>query len=555
MPVKIPMNLQIVKTKNPVADSAPVPVVSSTDGSYYSEDPDPGAGSGRSGSLTPQDFGAVADGEADCTEAFRKLFKAAADYDKYSGSWKQARAIYIPAGHYVIESGSIMDDKSGISYGMFEVSGAGRDNTIIEFTKSGILFDSEVRNKDNTTVIFGFTTFRNITFVGNKTNTFMTLKMNNKNAAGKNTDGTQRMQFYSCAFKQWKNILYSLESTVMLSEFTISDCKISDCGTDSVPCQLFYMNDSQSVNWRFINTDITGFKGDAIYFATGASIAVVGGSIIPTTGNAFFFDFNTGGRRDTAGPDNTPQLICQGVKFGINANSSCVKSTSVSSGAPVIHFEECNLGTASYSSEKFLMLNGAAEITFTGCTGCSKLRFSGSIQSESIVSPHIVFSGCKDLNVDVLATESKVTNAKKDFNAVRVTIDNEYDFYMKQNSSGLPYLHTVSGLNLCRQNVKLDSSNYVVSGKSFTVKPYGYVKYAELNVPSASSYSGKTITVTLKEKSTGKTITQQQITLGDAKTIQLSVEKYVDELEVVFTHSLSTGSSTQIAMKMDVIKF
>lgn len=175
---------------------------------------------------------------------------------------------------------------------------------------------------------------------------------------------------------------------------------------------------------------------------------------------------------------------------------------------------------------------------------------------ETGIRPHVVFSGCKDLNVNTLATESEeAINAVKDFNNIHVTVDNEYDFFMKKNNSGQPYLHTVSGLNLCRQNMKLDANGYVVSGKSFTAKPFGYVKYAELTVPAASSYSGKTITVTVKEKSTGKTITTQQITLGDAKTVQLNIERYVDELEVVFTHSLSTGSSTKIAMKLDIIKF
>ena len=552
MPVKVSMNLQLVKTQNPVADSAPVPVVSASTGSYVADEPDSNEERGREGSLTPQDFKAVADGKTDCTEAFRNMFKAAAEYDKYSNSWKQAKSIYIPAGHYLIK-GSIIDESLGISYAAFEVNGAGRDNTFIEFVKDGILFDSEVKDQNNKSVLFAFTTFRNITFVGNSNNTFMTLKMNNKPKS--QADGTQRMQFFSCAFKNWNRILYALPSSVMLSEFTFSDCKISDCGTDSNPCQLFVMNDSMSVNWRVINTDITNFKGDAFYYITGAMVTITGGYIIPKSGNVFFFDYYDQERRATAGPGNSPQIVCKGVKFGINANSSCIKSTSISEGAPVAKFEECNLGTGSYDSKKFLLLNGAGEIMFTNCTGCSKLRFSGNITSEISVKPHVTFSGCKDLNVDVLATESEVTNAVKDFNSIRVTVDNEYDFFMRKNATGLPYWHTIGSLNECRQNVKLDSNGYVVSGKAFAVKPYGYVKYAELAVPAASSYSGKTISVTLKEKSTGKTITQKQITLGTAQTIKLDVNSYVDELEVVFTHSLSTDSSTKIALKMELVKY
>ncbi|MBR3057178.1 MAG: DUF4214 domain-containing protein [Clostridiales bacterium] len=553
-PVNIKMNLQILKSRNPVADTAPVPVVSSPSDGYTSVEVDAGEETSRTGSLKPQDFGAVADGKTDCTSAFRAMFKAAADFDKNSNSWKSSQAIYIPSGVYRIE-GPVIDESLGLKYCKFEVSGAGSDNTIIEFVNNGIMFDSEVKDQSNTTVPFAFTTFRNITFIGNNNNTFMTLKMNNKNKEGKNTDGTQRMQFFSCSFKNWKRVLYSIESTVMLSEFTFSDCKIDDCGTDSVPCQLFTLDDAQAVNWRFLNTDITNFTGDAFYYIRGTSIAITGGSIIPKAGNAFFFDFNNQARRDSAGPGNSPQLICKSVKFGINANSSCVKTTSMSQGAPVIRFDGCNLGTTSYSSRQFLMINGAAEIRFTDCTGCGKLRFSGYIGSEMGVRPRIQFWGCNDLDLDTLVNDSDVTNAKKDFNNIRVTVGNEYDFFMKKNDSGLPYRHTVGGLNYCRQAVKLDAGNYVVSGKAYSARPYGYVSYAELAVPAASTYSGKTITVTLKEKSTGKVYAQQQITLGSEQKVKLSVESYVDELEVVFTHSLSTGSSTKIEMKLELVKY
>ncbi len=554
IPVKVRMNLQLVKTKSPVADTAPVPVASSSAGRYYSEGTDASNETDRAGSLKPQDFGAVADGEADCTSAFRKMIKAAADYDKYSNSWKQSKAIYIPGGVYKI-TGSIIDESLGLSFCTFEISGAGKDNTFINFVKDGVLFDSEIKDQNNTAVPFAFTTFRNISFVGNNNNTFMTLRMNNKNKEGKNTDGTQRMQFFGCSFSGWKNILYTIHSTVMLSEYTFTDCKIDSCGTSSVPCKLFVLDDSESVNWRFVNTDITNFTGDAFYYISGTSIAITGGSIIPKAGNAFFFDYNTSDRRDTAGPGNSPQLICSGVKFGINSSSSCVKTTSCGQGAPVIRFQECNLGTTSYDSKKFLMINGACEIKFTDCTGCGKIRFSGYIESQSAYKPHVQFWGCDDLNLDTLVTGSEVTNAVKDFNSVRVTVGNEYDFYMRKNDSGLPYMHTVSGLNYCRQTVKLDANNYVVSGKSFTARPYGYVSYAELAVPAASSYSGKTITVTLKEKSTGKVYAQQQITLGSEQKIKLSVDSYVDDLEIVFTHSLSTGSSTKLALKLDLVKY
>ena len=107
--------------------------------------------------LTPQMFDAKGDGKTDDTEAFRKLFKAAYDqgFNTKTGAdpgWRHCKAIYIPSGKYIIKGAVLSPEYSFPTAPMFEVSGAGREATTINFIGSDVLFDNQN--------VFGFTTFR-----------------------------------------------------------------------------------------------------------------------------------------------------------------------------------------------------------------------------------------------------------------------------------------------------------------------------------------------------------------------------------------------------------
>ena len=494
--------------------------------------------------LSPLDFGAVGNGKKDDTEAFRKLFKAAYDAGPYSDSWRHTKAIYIPSGTYLI-TGTIIDKDLDVNAAMFEVVGAGRESTSIKFT-ADVLFDNQM--------IFGFTTFSGIEFEGNNKNSVMNIKDNGF--------GVQRLQFSSCSFQHCNKIINCLDSDVMLSEITFSFCKISNCGSESNPCQLFVLNCQQAVNWRFIYTDIESFIGDAFYYTKGASVCIIGGSIIPHAGNVFFFDFNTSDRANSSGESNAPQALCIASRFEIRGTSSLIKTTCIKKNGVKASFKSCNLGTASNTSPNFIVMNGAANILFENCYEVRNIIINGNFSTSGYISPKINFVNCSDVNVDYLAEKSTIVNAISSLgmNNCRITVDDTYDFYLRNNKVSDPndprenYFHTVAELHECRQYVKFDESDYVTisNGKTYATKPFGFVKYVELTVPKNETYGNKyPVTLTLYDKGTqiGEPI---QLTFGATKIYKIEINDYVEELQAVFTHSLSLDP--RIGMNMEIVK-
>ena len=557
------------------------------------------------GCLTPQMYGAEGNGSNDDTEAFRKLFADA--YEKAfttSDGWKHCKAIYIPSGNYLI-NGTVIDEmletQSGkkVRYAMFEVNGAGRETTNITFT-GDILFDDQVHDESKDkmdeyswkTPIFAFSTFRDIGFKGNQKNTLMTARDSRKylkdengntilddNGNPKNfgtSDGAQRLQFISCNFINWNKIIEIIHSTCQLSEVTFAYCKIADCGNSSNECCLFTMNCSQAVDWRFDYTDIESINGEIFHYIEGANVWINGGSIIMNRGTAFCFDFSTGSRRDWAGESNSPHLLCTGSFFEIRCDkthgydSGLLKTTSFYEGSPNVVFRSCKMGTGSNNSPHYLEIDGAAEILFDNCYDCSKIQVSRNVGNiNRYINPRLRFINCSDVNVNTLATTSTANTNEKykyinasDFgtNNVRVSVDNTYDFYIRNNKQDdpndkrAPYWHSTVGLNLCRQPVKLLRANAEkdkdgnVLPKLFKTKPYGYVEKIEVTIP-ANNYAG---TMTIYDSTTGKAIGESiQLKSSENKKYELNVGAYIEEFRIEFSETLPF----QPNINMDIIKY
>lgn len=475
------------------------------------------------GCLTPQMFNAKGDGISDDTEAFRQLFAAAYDQAyQISGGWYHCKAIYIPSGNYLIK-GTVIDEMletehgQKIRYAMFEVNGAGRESTNITFT-GDLLFDDQVHDEskdkmDNyswITPIFAFSTFRDIGFKGNQNNIFMTARDSRKYEKDENgvlqnvarSDGAQRLQFISCSFSGWNKIIEIIHSTCQLSEVTFAYCKIADCGQIGNESCLFTMNCSQAVDWRFDYTDIESINGEIFHYIEGANVWINGGSIIMNNGTAFVFDFSTSSRRDWAGESNSPHLLCTGSMFEIRYDeeykydSALLRTTSCYEGSPNVVFRSCKMGTGSNTSPHFLEIEGAAEILFDNCYDCSKIQVTRNVGNiNKYINPRLRFINCSDVNVDNIATYSTTITEKNDgtkykyvnasdfgTNNVRVSVDDTYDFYIRDNKAEdlkkSPYWHSIAGLNQCRQSVKLLRANAEKnsSGKLIKTKPYGYVE-------------------------------------------------------------------------------
>ena len=509
--------------------------------------------------LTPQQFGAKGDGHTDDTQAFRQLFKAAYDASSVTVGWRHAKSIFIPSGLYIIK-GTVIDENSDIRYAMFDITGAGRENTTIQFN-GDVLFDNQTHDdpddpKKDRSPIFSFTTFRNIGFIGNEKNTFMNIRDSYKIVDGVNVgvdDGVQRLQFISCSFEHFNKIINSIESTIMLSEMTFAFCKIASCGTTSNPCQLFVLNCPQGVNWRFIYTDIESFNGDAFYYMKGMNLSILGGSIIPFSGSVFNLDLYNSEKAATVGSTNAPHIHCINSRFEIRDESSLIKTSVYYGNVAKAIFNGCCFGTIANNSPNFLVINGGLNASFDECFGCERIRINGNVTKNGWLVPKLTFTRCPDLNLEYLIQNTNIINEQPGLtkNNCHVKVDNSYDFYIVDNT----YLHTLSELEECRQVVKLSDYDTVglSDGKTITTKPYGYVKYVELTVIGNDTYGDKyPVTLTLYDN--GKKISEPtQLTFEANKTYKIEVNDYVDELQAVFTHSNSKNPN--IDMSMEIIKY
>ena len=519
------------------------------------------------GYITPQEYGAVANDGKDDSDAFRKMILDAylKSYNASDDGYKHCMAIYIPEGVYDIEK-TLIDEKpfynsaTGknvyIRYGMFDISGAGSDKTTIRFS-SDILFDDSIseanKGGQNDKPPFGFTTFRDIKFEGNNKNTFMTIDDNKSRL-----DGAQRLQFISCEYTACNKILYAYDSDIMLSEITFSYCNIHDCGNKDNPCQLFITNNPQAVDWRFIDTDIVSFIGEAFHYEKGTGVRLFGGSVIPTSGIVFNFAIPDKNKQHT-GPGNSPQISCNGTKFVINESSTLLRKRENSLDNVIARFKACELGTDESVSDSFLDINGAINIMFEECSGCDDVRIAGDVGVTDVypngkfIKPVINFKNCSDLDVDNLVKNSIITNSDGDsfiLNSCHVTVDSTYDFYIKDSK----YIQTVRGLSECRQPMKISQ------GQAEAVKPYGFVKSVDIKVPDDNTFNNDhTFTITLFDK--GKLDKNGNPTQIGTMLIQpkpnesysVPVKDYVDELQVVFTKT--SDKIVLDKMSMNIVKY
>ena len=503
------------------------------------------------GSLTPQMFGANPNDNDDDTEAFRKMFSAAASntYTTILG-WKHCQAIYIPSGKYKI-SGSVIDKnlktKSGdpVRLCLFEVTGSGRESTVLDFSGE-VLFDSRV---DGSQAIFAFSTFKDIGFLGNDKNIFMTMQ----STGG---DSIQRLQFMSCAFDNLKTILFVEESTVMLSEVTFSYCKIVHCGSDSSRCQMFVLNDPQGVNWRFDYTDMESFIGDAFVFKTGQSITINGGSIIPSGSGSTVFNFSEVTNRHGMGSSNAPHVMATGARFEIYSGCTLVKTSNLSKDNPKLSFSRCNLGGNDERSDKWIVIeNGCLDAVFDNCYRCGDLRFYITNTIDSYVYPKVKFINCSDINVNNLVNRSTVTAPTTSShlnNNLHVIVDDQYDFYLINGG----YAKTVTDLKQCRQVLHVSDADKsaITDGLTLSTKPYGYVDYVELTVTKNENAGNTPVKVTLYNGDTkiSDTVT---VDFADSKTYKIPVYDkddchYVDTLNVRF----NTSKTVKVNYGVTVVK-
>lgn len=542
------------------------------------------------GFLTPQQF--KEPGDADDTNAFKRMFEAACAKENsftMEYEYKKCKAIFIPSGEYVITDTIIESNSSTVQTCAFEVFGAGRESTVIHFRGNGkVMFDDTTYNVGGP-IPFAFTTFHDICFNSDNLSTFMNVKDNRSGTSGVeenplSSNGVQRMQFISCSFLHWKTIINTVRSFHMLSEFTFAFCRIENCGTEKTNpktnCELFILNDPESVNWRFICTDIEGIVGTVFHYKTGIGLCLIGGSVIIENGTAFDFDIYD--EDDTAGQANSPHLHCMGTRFEIkayqtkpaDAHSTLLRTKTQFRDKPNVVFDTCTFSSASGDNQswRFLDINGGANVLFENCYDLSGLSLTGDFSTGGLINPCLRFINCPSFSPErFLERCTNMKQAQNVQNECHVIVDDTYDFYVKVGSDGKGSYdnRTITGLHECRQDVKLTeySTATMTNGKTFPykkdfqtgvvtvtpVKPYGLVKYVELTVlknEAYKNYSPITLTFYDKDKQIGEPV---ELSYTTTQTHMIVINDFVDELTFKVSHSNST--SPELSINMTVVKY
>jgi hypothetical protein len=180
----------------------------------------------------------------------------------------------------------------------------------------------------------------------------------------------QSMYFHRCSFSNFHTILKLgkvANAATMTSETLFSECKISNCGTIENPCELFILDNQQSVNNRFYATDIEGFRGILFKYKEGNAIAYYQGSIIPLSGSTIVDGTELNG--NTSGAGNKPSLTMWGCRFELRGNTKLLNH-GTNWGNLVLSFNECGMGCSNLDAGVIpISIKGpaSAEIFFTRC--------------------------------------------------------------------------------------------------------------------------------------------------------------------------------------------
>lgn len=490
--------------------------------------------------VTPQMFGAKGDGVTDDTAAFKQAIEHLYNSAKGTG-WKYTRKLFIPCGEYIISEPLLDDTRYSAVKFIFE--GEGYTNTIIRVAAGcNVLFP----NHD----IYGFTTFSGISFVGaNNTQTFMEV------LSGV-TGNAQSMYFYRCFFSQFHTVLKlgrakNATHDTMASETLLSECKITNCGTNENPCELFILDNQQSVNNRLFATDIESFTGTLFKYKKGNAITFYQGSII-SFGNSVIVD-GTEIDGNTSGGGNQPNLTMWGCRFELRGKTKLLNH-GTNWGCLVLSFNECGMGCTNLDEGvKTICIRGtgSAYIFFNRCRN-AKTMFAemlniNSNTSRSNIQTKIHFNEC-DLSAKDFVENSVFTVDGNNTYVAHPEIRIEGIHYSLDNSvKKAPLGNHLKEIKKCI----LDGVYYSgiecgnpTSPRNYTNNIYSYIKEIELVNIGNGVYEGYTtnyLTCDFYDENDTLIGTIKNIKLSSGKAT-LAVNKYVKTLKMKFTTDLTGGN-------------
>lgn len=332
----------------------------------------------------------------DATDKIKMIFRLSYNSVNNTG-WRDCVPIYFGASTYNTKE-SIID--STVTAGKLTIFG----NRATTFNHTG---DTPLLNNLG---YIGFATFYGITFKGNGTNTFSVMQ-------GGGNGNAQSVYYKECRFTNWKTVA-SYTGGTMASEMTFDLCKINGCGNVGNPATLFIWDNPQSVNNRFICTDIESIYGTIFKLLSGANITIYQGSIILQSNKIeepFCFISVPGGATPTNfGQNNMPNIIVNESRFELRGYGRLVDKREYTASLSAC-FENCGFGGYNITKDETVQtihLNGSCDLLFNNCFNTTNFScYSNSVNNN----PALQIIRSDDYNfiqqlIDNLVIGSQVTN-------------------------------------------------------------------------------------------------------------------------------------------------
>lgn len=499
--------------------------------------------------VTPQMFGAVGDGLADDTDAFKAMIDDVASKARGTG-WRSVPMMYIPNGTYLI-SEPLLDDSKYSGF-RFTIKGESYTNTTIKVAAGcSVLFPNPDR--------YGFTQISDIEFIGaDHTQTFMEV------LSGQ-THNAQSMYFHRCAWRQFHTVLVLgrvASAATMTSETLISECKISNCGTAGNPCELFVLDNSQSVNNRFYATDIESFVGTLFKYKQGNAITYYQGSIIPF-GDSIIVD-GTKIDGNTSGAGNKPSLTMWGCRFEMHDNSKLLKHGNAF-GKLVLSFNECCMGSDNLNSGVIpmtIMSMASADIYFNRCRGANKMYCEfiniNSNSTRDVVCSKIHFTDCDMKPIDFVENSTLTINGDNTYVAHPEIKIEGIHYNMNSGVRKAPlgkHLRVVEKCLLEGVSYQGFACGSPTASKTYTADVCSFVKKITLINLGNGTYSGFT-----GNKVNCAIYDETDTLLGNINGIpvpsgngELAVNKYAKTLKFVFSTDIAAGATLPIVALAEII--
>ena len=499
--------------------------------------------------VTPQMFGAIGDGVADDTEAFKAMFDNIASRAKGTG-WRSVPMAYIPNGTYLV-SEPLLDDSKYDGF-RFVIKGESYTNTTIKVAAGcSVLFPNHDR--------YGFTQISDIQFVGaDSTQTFMEV------LSGV-TGNAQSMYFHRCAWTQFHTVLVlgrAKTGATMTSETLIDECKISNCGSAENPCELFVLDNSQSVNNRFYATDIESFVGTLFKYKQGNAITYYQGSII-SFGDSIIVD-GTELDGNTTAAGNQPSLVMWGCRFEMHGNTKLLKHGNAY-GRLMLSFNECGMGSYNLNSGVIpisISVMSSADIYFNRCRNADKMFCEfvniNSNSTRDIVRSRIHFNDCDMKPINFVENSTLTINGDNYYIAhPEIKIDGIH-YNLNSNVKKAPlgkHLRVVEKCLLDGTTFQGISCGSPTSSKTYTNDVCSFIKkitLINLGNGTYSGYTGNKVNCAIYDES--------DALLGNINGIpvpsgsgELAVNKYAKTLKFVFSTDIANGATLPIVALAEII--